>query len=168
MPDFTNSLITVLGLPFSDQLVKKFITAQKISEKLVVEDGENDAYIGRDDKGFSLLFEESKFIDNSRYSSNSSNPLILAHCFFHSKNHASKYGGYGEFLEELPFELLFSDSRDVIHKKLGAPQWKREKNNKIKGERWEFKDTDRQLHITYDEFEKILSLSFGVREFFTK
>lgn len=168
MPDFTNSLMTVLGLPFNDQRVQDFIGTQKISEQLVVEDGENDAYIGRDDKGFSLLFEESKFIDNPRYNKDSSNHLILAHCFFHSKKYAEKYSGYGEFLEELPFKLLFSDSRDVIHKKLGIPKWKREKNNKIKGERWEFEDTDRQLHITYDESEKILSFSFGIREFFTQ
>lgn len=168
MTDFTNSLMSVIGLPFNNQQVQYFIKTQEISEKLVVEDGENDAYIGRDDKGFSLLFQEAKFIDNPRYNNNTDNLLTLAHCFFYSKNYALKNDGYGEFLEGLPFNILFSDSRENIYEKLGASIWARTKNNKIKGERWEFDGLDRQLNITYDESEKILNLSFGVREFFTK
>lgn len=168
MTDFTNSLMPVIGFAINNQQVQNFIKSQGISEQLVVEEGENDAYIGRDDKGFSLLFQEANFIDNSRYNKNTDNLLTLAHCFFYSKNYALKNDGYGEFIEDLPFNLLFSDSRDNIIKKLGASKWTRTRSNKVKGERWEFDDLDRQLNITYDEFEKILNISFGIREFFTE
>ena len=167
MENFLRLLNTAIGNAVDSPRVQELFVDQNIVEKLTV-DKENDddsVYVERKMLGYSLLFVEQGFVKNARHHKEASTVLILTGCHFNSEG----YENYRQYQGELPMSVVFTDSRQDALNKLGNSDWQYLKDGKVKRERWEYAETEKQLNLTYSSDQtSIKVVYFGIREFFTK
>jgi hypothetical protein len=164
MAGFLTLLLPAIGKPIDSPEVLAFFRAQDISGQLSVEDDDYETYVERPGEGYSLNVIQQSHVKNPRYRRSERGVLILRGCHFYSEGHED----YHQYQDELPGGIAFTDSRATALRKLGPSAWRYEKDGKIRRERWEDGEADRQLNLTYTaEEQSMLVVYFGIREFFT-
>jgi hypothetical protein len=95
--------------------------------------------------GYSFNITEQESIKNPRYNEPQNKTLILSGCHFNAEG----YENCRQYRGELPSKIDFEDPCDEIISKLGDSVWQYVENGKVRTERWEYAETDRQLNIDY-------------------
>lgn len=141
----SEEILKFLGLRSDDVRLISFLASQGVDEQPVLEVGDFNTYIERQDEGYSLVYtDEAKFLGMMDTPLGSS-PLIFTGVFFYSDG----YEGYAAFTSDLPQGLSFSDNRDTVTNKLGVSSWQMmDKDNlTVKAERWDLPNY--RLRVNY-------------------
>jgi hypothetical protein len=164
MEQFLTLVLAAVGKTLGDPAVKALLDDQQIRERPALPEDDNSTYVERRERGYSLIWVEQPHVKNPAYRRPGRDVLVLVGCHFYDEG----YQGYNQYGGELPNGLAFGDAREAALRKLGGSAWRYEKDGKVRRERWEFADTDRQLNLTYSPDERSIRLVyFGIREFFT-
>lgn len=165
MEQFLTLLLAAIGKTVESLEVQALFADQDITEELSVDDDDYETYVERPLLGYSFNITEQESIKNPRYNGQPNKILVLSGCHFNAEGHEN----YRQYRGMLPNQIDFEDSRDEIMVKLGDSVWKYEENGMVRSERWEYAETDRQLNIDYSkDKQRIKTVYFGIREFFTK
>lgn len=164
MKQFLTLLTAAIGKSVDSPEVQRLFADQDITEELIVDDNDYETYVERPMLGYSLNIIEQEFIKNPLYNEPQNKTLVVRGCHFNSEG----YEDYAQCRGELPFGINFEDSREVVLNKLGNSVWQYEIDGKVKRERWEFAETDKQFNVTYsNDQSSVKVVYFGIREFFT-
>jgi hypothetical protein len=164
MEIFLELVMTAIGKAIDSPEVQALFADQDINEQLSVDDDDYETYVERPMLGYSFNIIEQEFIKNPLYNEPQNKTLVLRGCHFNSEG----YENYAQYKGELPYGINFEDSREVVISKLGDSVWQYEKDGKVKRERWEFAETNKQFNVTYsNDQSSVKVIYFGIREFFT-
>lgn len=163
MPD-TTQLLLFMGLSSVDKNLVDFMAQNQIhlKQELSLGDDEYRAYIELPKDGFSIIFTDASYFLGKGDSVIGKGDLFYSGIFFHSEGR----DGYSEYKADLPFGLLFSDTRPDVLKKLGVQSWQRLAKDGVRviSDRWDrLPDVLYRLHVTYDkETGKISIISASI------
>jgi len=152
----TDELLSYLGLPGSNQELIEYMGALKVdlaNEMYLEKDeyGNYDGYrvyIERPRDGYCLVFSDEAEFLGKRDQPIGAGELYFSTVFFYSEGKDD----YSEYESDLPFGLMFQDTRDNVIRKLGVPSWQRlaQDGERVISDRWdELPDVPYRLHVTY-------------------
>ena len=138
----SEQLLKCFGRPSNDADIVQFLSSLKVATPKLCK-GVYNAYASSKKDGISLLFQDEAMFKKEKKSIGKS-PLILIGAFYYAQGHED----FSQYAGPLPDGLTFSSTRDEITKRLGASEWKREKDGVVLRERWP--RGDQRLFITFN------------------
>lgn len=164
MENFLILLTAAIGKDINSPEVAALFADQDILETINIDEDDYETFVTRPMLGYSLIIVNQPFIKNPKYKEKPSGILVLTGCHFYSEG----YEDFAQFKGELPFGITFEDSRELVISKLSDSVWQYEIDGRVKRERWEFAETDKQFNVTYSNDQtSVKVVYFGIREFFT-
>ena len=149
-------LVALFGCPAGDPRLEVVLTRLGVTDTPKLPRGEFTAYLEIQKEGISLVFrDEASLKDEDKPLGRG--PLVFVGVHFYSAGH----DGYAEFTGDLPHGLALADSREDLIRKLGESEWKRERDGRVRNERWIFPDY--RLAATYSrDGSSLLTVYCGI------
>ena len=144
---YLQALLASLGKPITDDTVNKaFAEAHIDKEKIApLPKGEFNTYLEEKSKGIAIVLTDAAMFLGQSNTPIGKGPLYFSGVFLY----AGGKEDYAPFTEQLPHNITFKDTRNVLIEKLGEPSWSRRRNDgTLAADRWD-EVACYHIHISY-------------------